>query len=133
MDRGTVPGQARDGLGGGLHRRDAGTAVLFIIAGSKAEALVYSGLFGFAVGGILVVPPVAYANFFGRRSLGVTEPFTTLGQFIGALASGAAYDLTGSYRTAFIAFALLGAYTVVLVLFDKPPRRAGPAASGTSA
>ena len=25
MDRGTVPGQARDGLGGGLHRRDGGT------------------------------------------------------------------------------------------------------------
>ena len=115
----------------------AGTAALFIIAGSTAEALVYSGLFGFAVGGILVVPPVAYANFFGRRSLGairgVTEPFTTLGQFIGALASGAAYDLTGSYRTAFIAFALLGAFTVVLVLFAKRPRRAGPPASGTSA
>ena len=114
-----------------------GTAALFIVAGSTAEALVYSGLFGFAVGGILVVPPVAYANFFGRRSLGairgVTEPFTTLGQAIGALASGAAYDLTDSYSAAFIAFALLGAFTVVLVLFAKPPRRAGPAASGTSA
>ena len=112
-------------------------SVAVCIAGSTAEALVYSGLFGFAVGGTLVVPPVAYANFFGRRSLGairgVTEPFTTLGQAIGALVSGAAYDLTGSYRTAFIAFALLAAFTVVLVLFAKPPRRAGPAASGTLA
>ena len=101
-------------------------------------------LLGLLVWAIALLPVVLLmaerpedANFFGRRSLGairgVTEPFTTLGQAIGALASGAAYDLTGSYRTAFIAFALLGAFTVVLVLFAKPPRRAGPAASGTLA
>ena len=105
----------------------AGATVLFIIADSTVEALIYSGLFGFALGGILVAPPVAYANFFGRRSLGairgVTEPFTSLGQAIGALASGAIFDLTDSYRIAFIAFAVLAAFTVVLVLFARPPRR----------
>ena len=101
-------------------------------------------LLGLLVWAIALLPVVLLmaerpedANFFGRRSLGairgVTEPFATLGQAIGALASGAAYDLTDSYGAAFIAFALLGAFTVVLVLFAKPPRRAGPAASGTSA
>ena len=105
----------------------AGTTALFIVADSTAEALIYSGLFGFAIGGVLVAPLVAYANFFGRRSLGairgVTEPFTSLGQAIGALASGAIFDLTDSYRIAFIAFALLGGVTAALVLFAKPPRR----------
>ncbi len=113
----------------------AGSTALFIITDTTIEALVYSGIFGFAIGGILVVPPVAYANFFGRRSLGairgVAEPFTSLGQAIGALLSGAIFDLTDSYRTAFIAFALLGMFTMVLVLFARPPQR--PAASGTSA
>ena len=65
---------------------------IFVVAETVWLAFVGAGLFGVAVAGILVVPPVAYANFFGRESLGtirgVTEPFTSLGQAIGAVASG---------------------------------------------
>ena len=102
-------------------------ALLFLTADTTAKALAISSLFGFGVGGMLSVPPVAYADYYGRRSLGairgVTEPFTSLEQAVGAVASGIVYDLTGSYAIALIAFAILGGVTAAVILFAKPPRR----------
>ena len=104
-----------------------GASALFIIAGSILEVLVYSTIFGFGVGGLLSVPPVAYADYYGRRSLGVirgvTEPLTSFGQAIGAVLSGAVFDLTDSYRLAFLTFAILSGLAMLLVLFARPPRR----------
>ena len=103
----------------------AAGAYLFIRVDTTPEALGYSALFGLGLGGMLAVPPVAYADYFGRRSLGtirgVTEPFASLGQAIGALVSGAIFDLTGRYYMAFIVFAVLGALTAVITLMAKPP------------
>ena len=103
--------------------------VLFPMADTTAEALVVASLFGTAVGGILVVPVVAYANYFGRCSLsvirGVTEPFVSLGQAIGALFSGIIYDVTGSYKDAFLILAILGLATIAMLLATREPRRVG--------
>ena len=100
-------------------------AYLFIRVDTTPEALAYSALFGLGLGGMLTVPPVAYADYFGRQSLGtirgVTEPFSSLGQAIGALVSGAIFDVTGRYYAAFIAFAVLGALTAVVTLMARPP------------
>ena len=102
-------------------------ALLFLTADTTAKALAIASLFGFGVGGMLSVPPVAYADYYGRRSLGairgVTEPFTSLEQAVGAVASGIVYDLTGSYAIALIAFAILGGVTAVVILFARPPMR----------
>lgn len=100
---------------------------LFAYADTVALAFLAAGLFGVAVAGILVVPPVAYANFFGRQSLGtirgVTEPFTSLGQAIGAVASGVVYQFAGgSYTIAFVAYAVMGALTAGALLLARPPR-----------
>ena len=103
------------------------TSGLFATADSVAEALLYASLFGFSLGGLIIVPPVAFANYFGRGSLGsirgVTEPFTSLGQAIGAVLSGAIFDITGSYSIAFAAYAVLGAMTIVLILAARTPRK----------
>ena len=108
---------------------------LFVVADTVVTAFVAAGLFGIAVAGILVVPPVAYANFFGRQSLGtirgVTEPFTSLGQAIGAVASGLVYQFAGGYGIAFVIYAVLGALTAAALLLARPPRH--PAASATLA
>ena len=105
----------------------ASASALFITADSNIEALAYASLFGFSLGGILVVPPVVFANYFGRNSLGsirgVTEPFTSLGQAIGAVFSGAIFDLTGSYSIAFTTYSVLGIMTIVFILAARPPRR----------
>ncbi len=103
----------------------AGT-LLFITVDTAAEAAAYSALFGLGLGGMLTVPPVAYANYFGRQSLGairgVTEPFTSMGQAIGVLVPGIIYDMTEQYLTAFIAFAIIGSLAFVITLLAKPPR-----------
>ncbi len=109
---------------------------LFITVDSTVEALAYSALFGFGLGGMLAVPPVAYANYYGRRSLGairgVTEPFTSLGQAIGALIPGAIFDLSGSYLIAFITFTAFGGATALITLAAKSPGHA-PAEISASA
>ena len=100
---------------------------IFVIADTVWLTYFAAGLFGVAVAGILVVPPVAYANFFGRQSLGtirgVTEPFTSLGQAIGAVASGLVFHFTdGSYAIAFIIYTALGVLTAAALLLARPPR-----------
>ena len=103
----------------------SGALVMFTMADTAIEALVVAAIFGTAVGGILVVPVVAYANYFGRGSLstirGVTEPLVSLGQAIGGLFSGIVYDVTGSYRDAFIVLAIVGAATIGLLLSTRAP------------
>ena len=99
---------------------------LFVVADTVAVAFLAAGLFGVSVAGILVVPPVAYANFFGRQSLGTirgaTEPFTSLGQAIGAVASGLVYQFAGGYGIAFIIYAVLGSLTAAALLLARPPQ-----------
>jgi sugar phosphate permease len=99
---------------------------LFTLADTRVEAYVYAFLFGAAVGGIIVVPPVAYADYFGRKSLGairgLTEPFLALGQAIGSVLSGVIFDITGTYKGAFILYAFLGLAATFLLLFAKPPK-----------
>ena len=99
---------------------------LFVFADTVLLGYIAAGLFGVAVAGILVVPAVAYANFFGRQSLGtirgVTEPFTSLGQAIGAVSSGLVFQFAGAYTYAFVIYAILGALTAVALLTARPPR-----------
>ena len=101
--------------------------VLFPIADTIAEALTVAAIFGMAVGGILVVPVVAYANYFGRQSLsairGVTEPLVSLGQAIGAVFSGIVYDVTGSYNDAFLILGILGFATIGMLLATSAPKK----------
>ena len=105
---------------------------LFVIADTVLLGFIAAGVFGVAVAGILVVPPVAYANFFGRQSLGtirgLTEPFTSLGQAIGAVSSGLVFQFAdGDYTLAFVAYAALGGLTAAALLLARPPRAAAAA------
>ena len=105
----------------------AAALVLFTMADTAIEALIVASIFGTAVGGILVLPVVAYANYFGRGSLsiirGVTEPFVSWGQAIGGLFSGIIYDVTGSYKFAFVVLAMVGFATIGLLLATRAPTR----------
>jgi len=104
---------------------------LFPSVNTVWQALLVASLFGLSVGGILVVPAVAYANYFGRRSIGVirgvTEPFVSLGQAIGVVFSGLVFDITGSYHFAFITLAVIGIAAIGLILLTKPPHLAAKA------
>ncbi len=108
----------------------AAASFLFITTNTPAEALGYSALFGFGLGGMLTVPPVAYADYYGRRSLGtirgITEPFTTFGQAVGVMIPGIVFDYISdeSYMPFFIAAGTIGVLTAIISLFATPPRRA---------
>ena len=103
-------------------------AFLFTLTDTAIEALAFSAFFGFGLGGMLVVPPVAYADYFGRSALGtirgVTEPFTTLGQAIGVLIPGLIFDFLdgSSYLPFFIIAGIVGLLATIASLFAKPPK-----------
>lgn len=106
----------------------AAASFLFTTTNTAVEALAYSALFGFGLGGMLTVPPVAYADYYGRRSLGtirgITEPFTTFGQAVGVMIPGLVFDYISneSYMTFFIAAGCIGIVTAIIALFATPPR-----------
>ena len=110
-------------------------AALFPMVDAPWKALALSAAMGAGLGGSLVVPSVAYAQYFGRRSLGtirgLTEPFVSLGQAVGAILSGVVFDLTGSYTAAFLAFGALAGATAVATFLTRRPRHPRSAASAS--
>ena len=114
-----------------------GASLLFLLVDSAAVAFVAAATFGVGLGALLVVPPVAIASYFGRRSLGairgVTEPFVSGAQALGAVGAGLVYDLTDSYSLTFPVFtgaALAAALLIVAVRRPtKPVVAPAPAAS----
>tara|TARA_B100000470_G_scaffold211837_1_gene191085 strand:- start:5 stop:886 length:882 start_codon:yes stop_codon:yes gene_type:complete len=88
-------------------------------------AILASIFFGFAMGGMLAVPAVAYANFYGTDSLGkirgITHPVTTAGAASGVMVSGIIFDVYSSYTSAFWIYFLMSIFMLFFSLFlDKP-------------
>ena len=106
----------------------AAASFLFTTTNTAVEALAYSAIFGFGLGGMLTVPPVAYADYYGRRSLGtirgITEPFTTFGQAVGVMIPGIVFDYISaeSYMPFFFAAGSVGILTAIISLFATQPR-----------
>jgi MFS family permease len=100
-------------------------AFLFPLVDTVGEAFAVTALFGTGLAGMLVLPSVAYAEYFGRPSLGrirgVTEPFVGGGQALGALLAGALYDATGSYYGAFAVFGVAALGGAALLALARPP------------
>jgi nitrate/nitrite transporter NarK len=95
-------------------------------------ALSYSAMRGAAAGLWGVAADVAWASYFGRRHLGTIRGVTfaagIVGAAIGPVPLGLAFDATGSYGAAIVAYMVLPA-AAVFVLFAYPPRKAKPAAA----
>jgi MFS transporter, OFA family, oxalate/formate antiporter len=72
---------------------------------SAAQGFVAAGIFGFGIGAILTLMPIAWADYFGRRNL-----------------SGALRDWTGGYERPFECFALLALASVAAALLARQPR-----------
>jgi OFA family oxalate/formate antiporter-like MFS transporter len=102
----------------------AGTLLMPSIA-SAAMGYLAAGLFGAGIGGVLVLLPVAWADYFGRANYGAIRGLAlsaqVLAQATGPLASGALYDWTGAYTEAFYCFAVLAALSAVAALAAKKP------------
>ena len=103
-------------------------SLLFLLVDSVSVAYAVAALFGIGLGGLLVVPPVAIAAYFGRKSLGAirgaTEPFVSGGQAIGAVGAGLIFDFTGSYTATFPTFTAVAAVAALLILATRRPEQA---------
>ena len=120
--------------------------VLMIISGvcslallavhSQTTAFAVASLWGIVAAGGNVIPPVAFASYFGRRSIGsirgVSETGVQVGQTIGALFSGLVFDMSGSYAAAFITFSALGFLGAVVISSSGPPVKGTDPGTGTT-
>jgi len=103
------------------------SAWTMISISSKAEGYGAAVLFGLGIGGLMTMLPLAWANYFGRRSFGAIRGIAltvqVLSQAAGPVFSGLLRDLTGDYTLSLICFATLGAGGAVVALFARPPTR----------
>ena len=103
-----------------------GVLVLFN-AESIAMVWVYVCIFGFAMGGVIVLLPLAVGHFFGLASFGVImgtlSLVLALGNASGAYISGLIYDFLGSYHYAMIAYMCLYLLAILCIFLTGKPRR----------
>jgi MFS transporter, OFA family, oxalate/formate antiporter len=94
---------------------------------TAADGYLCAGLFGIAMGCMLTMLPVAWADYFGRANYGAIRslalPAQGVAQAAGPLASGVLYDWSGNYTLSLHAFAVLSALSIVSALAAKEPAR----------
>ncbi len=93
--------------------------LLFLPAGGLASLYLVAGLFGLFQGGIVPAYALVVRQHFpaaeaGRR-VGTVLMATLLGMALGGWMSGAVFDLTGSYRAAFVNGIAWNALNLVIV------------------
>ncbi len=102
----------------------AGTLLMTRIA-SPAEGYAAAAVFGFGIGGVLTLLPVAWADYFGRENYGAIRGLAlsaqVLAQAAGPLVSGALRDLNGDYGAALYCFFALSALGAAAALFARKP------------
>jgi len=81
--------------------------------------------FGLGVGGLLVMLPIAWADYFGRSNYGSIRGVALTGQVLaqaaGPLLSGVLRDATGGYETSLACFAVLSGLSAISALLAAPP------------
>ncbi|MBI4303360.1 MAG: MFS transporter [Chloroflexi bacterium] len=105
--------------------------VLLLATDNTPLALSYGIIAGVALGGVFILDPVLWPEYYGRRSLGAiqgfTMPFFYAGTALGPILAGLVYDLKESYQIAFASFAVAYALAALMVFLAKPPQpRRGP-------
>ena len=82
-------------------------------------------MFGFGIGAILTLLPIAWADYFGRAHFGairgIALPAQVLAQAVGPVLSGALHDLTGGYTASLQCFLVLAGLSVVAALAARQP------------
>ncbi len=100
-------------------------ALFWLLVGKDLWMLFLFGVaFGFGHGGIATMESPIVANVFGMRSHGVILGLVffsdTVGGAIGPFLAGYIFDVTNSYRLAFLICAILGVISLVAILLIRP-------------
>ncbi len=102
--------------------------VLMIGISSVLQGAVAAAVFGFGIGGVLTLLPIAWADYFGRANYGAIRglalPAQIVAQAAGPLLSGALRDWTGSYVRSLECFVVLSVVGMLAALLARRPRGA---------
>ena len=92
------------------------------------QAYLAASAFGAGIGGLLTMLPLAWADYYGRRSFGAIRGLAltiqVLAQASGPLLSGILRDRTGTYDLPLECFAALSAVAMLAAMAAWPPRSA---------
>jgi MFS family permease len=125
-----VIGTANDKIGG---KRSLVICFILLLCGlfwlhAASEAWMlffFAVIYGFAHGGFFTVISPTIAEFFGTGSHGVLFGIIlasgTMGGAAGPLMAGYTFDVTGSYRIAFLILTLLAVIGFILITLLQPP------------
>ena len=112
----------------------AGGVVLLIMVAGPLSAMVYALWYGVFFGSTVTMNQVIYADYFGRRSLGLIrgsfQPVQMAFNAAGPLLAGLWFDRAGSYDAAFALFALLFLAAAAFVALSARPHLPAGATSG---
>jgi len=99
--------------------------ILMLGVRSAPQGYLAASVFGFGIGGVLTLLPIAWADYFGRAHFGairgIALPAQVLAQAAGPLLSGALRDITGAYHLPLQFFAVLAALSVIAALTARQP------------
>ena len=99
--------------------------LLMVGISSSAQGYVAASLFGFGIGGLLTLLPIAWADYFGRANFaairGVALSAQVLSQAAGPLLSGALHDWTGNYALSLQCFPVLSGLSALAALMARRP------------
>ncbi len=98
---------------------------------TPVHAYVAAAAFGAGIGGLLTLLPIAWADYYGRRSFGAIRGLALSGQVLaqaaGPLLSGVLRDWTGNYDLSLECFAVLSGLAFLSALVARPPKSVAPA------
>ena len=110
----------------------------FILANAQTlwHVIVFLVIYSPAYGGGSTLMQAIRAEYFGRQYFGSIMGFMDLAQIfgltLGPVFAGLMYDATGSYRLAFITFAITAAVAMMLMLIARRPTNISIEATGSS-
>jgi MFS family permease len=105
----------------------AGAILLLVNVDTMAEALVYATIYGLFFGANFTMVQAIYADYYGRRSLGLIrgafQPVQLGMNAAGPFVAGLWFDRTGSYAAPFTLFSAMFLVAAAALAFASYPRR----------
>jgi MFS transporter, OFA family, oxalate/formate antiporter len=102
------------------------SALMMIPIESPPLGYASAAVFGIGIGGVLTLLPIAWADYFGRRSFGairgVALSIQVLAQAAGPLLSGILRDFTGNYTLSLECFTALAFIAALAALATTAPK-----------
>ena len=105
----------------------AGSLILLAYVQRLWQLFLFLGLYAPAYGGLAALMQAIRGEYFGRQAfgtiMGFMSMFIMLGTMAGPLFAGYVWDITGSYRLAFLVFAMVSVVAIGLISVTRPPVR----------